>query len=149
MQEKDSPAAEKKLHAVMNEAAKGMGEEEKTNAGLNDAAIDRQVKQMLTPWFRFFLAYDPQTNLSKLKCPALAIWGAKDLQVPPKENMPLVEQALKKAGNTNYKVEILPNLNHLFQNADTGLPMEYARIEETFAPAALTVVGDWIRATVR
>jgi hypothetical protein len=38
----------------------------------------------------------------------------------------------------------LAHLNHLFQTAQTGSPIEYAKIEETFAPAALEAMGDWI-----
>ena len=38
----------------------------------------------------------------------------------------------------------LPGLNHLFQTAKTGAPNEYQTIEETFSPAALKVIGDWI-----
>jgi uncharacterized protein len=35
-------------------------------------------------------------------------------------------------------------LSHLFQPCKTGAPFEYAAIEETFSPAALRVIGDWI-----
>jgi hypothetical protein len=38
----------------------------------------------------------------------------------------------------------LPGLNHLFQTCKTGAVSEYAEIEETIAPAALKVIGDWI-----
>jgi hypothetical protein len=38
----------------------------------------------------------------------------------------------------------LPKLNHLFQTCENGSPSEYGKIEETFAPAALTIVGDWV-----
>jgi uncharacterized protein len=38
----------------------------------------------------------------------------------------------------------LPGLNHLFQHATTGSPSEYGKIEETFAPAALTIISSWI-----
>jgi pimeloyl-ACP methyl ester carboxylesterase len=82
--------------------------------------------------------------LNRLHCPVLALWGEKDLQVPPKENMPLVEQALRKAGNNKAVLKVLPGLNHLFQTANTGSVSEYAQIEETLSPAALTVIGDWI-----
>ena len=40
----------------------------------------------------------------------------------------------------------LPKLNHLFQTSETGLLGEYVKIEETFAPAALKTIGDWILA---
>jgi hypothetical protein len=38
-----------------------------------------------------------------------------------------------------------PNLNHLFQTAETGSISEYGRIEETVAPVALQTIGDWVR----
>ena len=142
--EKDDAVAAKKLREILNRAMEGMTADEKAKTGSSEAAIDAQIKRMLTPWFRYFLAYDPAVELNRLRCPVLALWGEKDLQVPPKENMPLVEQALKKAGNKDAVLKVLPGLNHLFQTASTGSVSEYAQIEETFSPAALTVIGDWI-----
>ena len=142
--EKDDTVAGKKLREILNEAAKGMTADEKAKTGFSEATIDMQIKQVLTPWFRYFIAYDPGVELNRLHCPVLALWGEKDLQVPPKENMPLVEQALRKAGNNKAVLKVLPGLNHLFQTANTGSVSEYAQIEETFSPAALTVIGDWI-----
>jgi uncharacterized protein len=40
----------------------------------------------------------------------------------------------------------LRGLNHLFQTATTGSPAEYATISETFSPAALQIIADWINA---
>jgi len=142
--EKDDTVAGKKLREILNEAAKGMTADEKAKPESSEAAIDMQIKHVLTPWFRYFIAYDPGVELNRLYCPVLALWGEKDLQVPPKENMPLVEQALRKAGNNKAVLKVLPGLNHLFQTANTGSVSEYAQIEETFSPAALTVIGDWI-----
>jgi len=45
-----------------------------------------KTRQILSPWFKFFLSYDPKENLAKLKIPVLALDGEKDLQVPPKED---------------------------------------------------------------
>lgn len=69
--------------------------------------------------------------------------GAKDLQVPPDQNLPALEAALK-AANKDYTVTSLPDLNHLFQTCATGSPAEYGLIEETIAPAALRLIGDWL-----
>lgn len=110
--------------------------------------IKREVDQYLSPWFRHFVQYDPRTSLEKVKCPVLAINGEKDLQVDPKINLEAIEAALKKAGNTRYVVKELAGLNHLFQTSETGSPMEYNKIEETFSPAALKIVSDWILETV-
>ena len=38
----------------------------------------------------------------------------------------------------------LPGLNHMFQTAIQGLPAEYGELEETFAPAALQIITDWV-----
>jgi hypothetical protein len=98
----------------------------------------------LSPWSRFFLTYDPKPTLTKVKCPVLAINGEKDLQVPPRENLIVIEEALKSGGNQDYTIKEIPNLNHLFQTAQTGLPSEYAKIEETISPITLKIITDWI-----
>jgi hypothetical protein len=66
------------------------------------------------------------------------------VQVPAKENLAATATGLKAAGNRNVTLKEMPGLNHLFQTAKTGGPAEYGTIEETFAPAALQVVSDWI-----
>ncbi len=119
---------------------------EKKAAGDVQALVDAQLKELLSPWFRYFLAYDPIPTLKQVKCPVLALNGSKDLQVPPKEDLAAIGAALKAGGNTDYTTRELPGLNHLFQTAGTGSPSEYAKIDETFSPVALTVIGDWIAA---
>ena len=84
--------------------------------------------------------------MKKVKCPVLALDGSRDLQVPPQENLAAIAGRLKAGGNTDYTVKELPGLNHLFQTQRPGSPSEYAKIEETFSPAALTVISDWIAA---
>jgi fermentation-respiration switch protein FrsA (DUF1100 family) len=108
------------------------------------AQIDAQVQQLNTPWFRYLLAYDPQATLRRVVCPVLAINGERDLQVPPKQNLPAIKKVLESAGNKNSEVVELPGLNHLFQTATTGSPSEYAQIEETMSPVALDTIGRWI-----
>lgn len=97
-----------------------------------------------SPWFRYFIAYDPAPTLQRVKCPVLAILGDNDLQVPAPENQAAITAALKAGGNRDYTVTSLPKLNHLFQTSVTGSVDEYGRIEETLAPSALTLIGDWI-----
>jgi fermentation-respiration switch protein FrsA (DUF1100 family) len=76
----------------------------------------------------------------------LAICGEKDLQVDPKLNLPPIEAALKKAGNSDATIKELPGLNHLFQVSQSGSITEYQNIEETINPAALEAVGQWLAA---
>jgi hypothetical protein len=103
------------------------------------------VKQSASPWMRYFVLYDPAPALMKVRCPVLAVAGELDLQALPAQNLPAIGAALIQGGNQNHTVLELPGLNHLFQSARTGLPAEYAQIEETMAPAALDTVTTWIR----
>ncbi len=108
------------------------------------AAIEGQTRLFLSPWFRFYLLYDPQTALRKVSCPVLAVYGEKDTQLPAKENLAVVRNALTAGGNRDHTVLLLPNLNHLFQTAETGAISEYRQIGETMSPLALDTVSDWI-----
>jgi fermentation-respiration switch protein FrsA (DUF1100 family) len=74
----------------------------------------------------------------------LALNGARDLQVSAKQNLPAIAAALAEGGASDFTVVVLPGLNHLFQTCVKCTVSEYAELEETFAPAALDVLGDWI-----
>jgi len=110
-----------------------------------DQAVARNA-MLFTAWYREFIAYDPRPNLAALRMPVLAINGANDVQVVASQNLPAIREALK--ANPDATVEALPGLNHLFQTSATGAPADYGRIEETFAPAALTQISDWVRIRV-
>jgi len=111
----------------------------------DDDFVKLQVKQIASPWMQYFIKYNPAPALEKVKCPVLAINGEKDLQVPPKENLEAIKNALTKGGNKKVTTKELPNLNHLFQECETGSPDEYAKIEQTFSPIALTEILNWIK----
>jgi fermentation-respiration switch protein FrsA (DUF1100 family) len=115
-----------------------------TGAALPPAAVQAQVRLLVSPWFRFFLDYDPVPTLQKTLCPFLALNGEKDLQISPKENLAKIQKALQDAGNHVFQTTELPGLNHLFQHAPTGSPTEYGGILETMAPEALNAVSDWV-----
>jgi pimeloyl-ACP methyl ester carboxylesterase len=131
-QGRDLPALERDLHDKL------------ASFGLPPSQIDAQVQGLTSPWYRFFIAYDPAPTLAKVTCPVLAIDGAKDLQVPPSQNLPALRRAL--ASNPAAHIEEIPGVNHLFQTATTGSPTEYATIEETIAPAVLETIAIWILA---
>lgn len=93
---------------------------------------------------RYFWSYDPLPTLSKVQCPVLLIGGELDLQVAADQNMPLLEETLRKAGNKAITSRRLPRLNHLLQTAQTGKQQEYGQIEETIAPVVLEEVKAWL-----
>ena len=118
---------------------------EKSKGMSEDDFVKLQVKQIANPWMQYFIKYNPAPTLEKVKCPVLAINGGKDLQVPPKENLEAIKKALAKGGNKKVTTKEFPNLNHLFQECKTGSPDEYATIEQTFSPIALTEIFKWIQ----
>jgi hypothetical protein len=138
--EKDPAIAKQKIQA--EDARLAVAVRKKLEAQLS--ASSTRINQILSPWFHFFLNYDPRPTLMKVHIPVLALNGEFDMQVPAREDLEAIEQALKDGGNRDYKIVLLPKLNHLFQTSKTGSPSEYGAIEETIAPVALETMGDWI-----
>ena len=108
------------------------------------ATVSAGIQRMNSPWFRFFLKYEPATLLQQVKCPVLALNGEKDVQVDPRLNLPAIHAALEKGGNTRFRTVEFPALNHLFQSCTTGGLSEYQTIEETISLAVLQTITDWI-----
>ncbi|MGI4899695.1 MAG: acyl-CoA thioester hydrolase/BAAT C-terminal domain-containing protein [Janthinobacterium lividum] len=104
--------------------------------------IVEQSHSVLSPWFRYFLAFNSADYLTKIKCPALN--GTLDMQVNSTANLAAIGSALRKAGNKNFKVMPMTGLNHLFQQAKTGSVAEYAANTETVNLLALQTVSGWI-----
>ena len=135
-EEKDRQALEPKLNDLVQSS--GLG------AAMPPAALQAQIHMLSSPWFRYFLDYDPVPVLRQVKCPVLALNGEKDLQVSPEDNLPVLKKTLEENGNRDVTVKEFPGLNHLFQHCDTGSPTEYGAIEETMAPEVLQTIGDWV-----
>jgi uncharacterized protein len=139
----DSGKAEPKLVRTMTRELRKMGVE--------DEVIKERINNLKLTllgdsygWFRFFIISEPSDYWSEVTCRVLILNGEKDLQVNPAINTEGIAGALRKGGNTNFTVRIMPGLNHLFQSSATGLPGEYGTIEETFSPEVLKTISDWI-----
>jgi pimeloyl-ACP methyl ester carboxylesterase len=102
---------------------------------------DKVAEQFAAPGLRSILRYDPATDLRNIKCPMLALFGSKDVQVPAAEN----SEGIKRNTTDNRDVEVITyeGLNHLFQHAATGLPQEYSTNTETISPEVLRGILSW------
>ena len=109
---------------------------------VNVAQYRAQVAQLNSPWLNYFLDYDPIPDIQATRCPVFAINGDKDVQVVSSLNLKGIEKALSK--NKKNLVKEYPGLNHLFQHCTTGLPTEYAGIEETISEEVLSDITTWI-----
>lgn len=139
---KTTEEATEKLTGAMKKLVAKEKDEKKRADG--EKAIPMAVGRLADPWYRWFVSHDPAPTLEQVKCPVLAVNGEKDLQVKAKDNLEVIESALKKGGNKAFKCVEFKSLNHLFQTCKTGMISEYGQIEETIAPEVLKALTEWI-----
>jgi len=141
--EKDNKAAVEKMKSEWAAMKAKLPSDQAAQREPEDV-IDAQFQRVTLPELRSFIFFNPAEVLDKLKTPVLALNGSRDLQVIPSQNLPAITAALVKAGNTDFTVSELPGLNHLFQKCNHCTVDEYGKLDETFSPVALEIVGDWL-----
>jgi pimeloyl-ACP methyl ester carboxylesterase len=102
------------------------------------------VESYSSPWLINFIKYDPKNTLERLECPLFALNGERDLQVPAKENLEVLEHISNIDSSKKFTLKSYPDLNHLFQECKTGTLMEYGQIEQTLSPQVLQDIAEWI-----
>jgi uncharacterized protein len=118
--------------------------------GFNTTAdLQQYVRETYTvvsmPWFKYFINFDPQQYLTKLKkVKVLALNGSRDIQVVSSQNLPAVRSALISGKTKTFETKELPGLNHLFQTCNKCTVTEYGQLDETIAPIALQTITDWL-----
>ncbi len=107
--------------------------------------IRRQLEGARTDWFKSFIEFEPSEAVAELTIPMLAVFGEKDMQVPASTNRDAAEQLRDNAG-LNLQIVTIPQANHLFQKANTGLPGEYGMLEREFADGFVEAILEWLSA---
>lgn len=103
------------------------------------------VAAFQSPWLRFFFfSYDPRDDLRRITVPVLVLFGELDVQVDVAQNRGPFEAALAEAGNDDVTVVVVPQANHLFQQAVTGNVDEYLMLENAFIPGFLDTISEWV-----
>lgn len=85
------------------------------------------------------LDLDPAAAMADYDGPVHAIFGERDLQVLADANAARVEAA---RDGLRTEITVIPGVNHLFQDAETGLPDEYARATHAMSPEALAIIAE-------
>ena len=109
---------------------------------IREDQVEVIVEQLSSPWFVGFVRLDPYKYLKDVKCPVFALNGELDLQVPPKENLKAIKDAL--SGNDNVKIKEYKSVNHMFQKCETGAISEYGTIDHAISPKVLKDLSNWI-----
>jgi pimeloyl-ACP methyl ester carboxylesterase len=123
-------------------AAKEMSSERNDSRPPDQRASQEAIDTNNTPYMAALVSYDPAPALTALRIPVLAFYGTKDVQVLATQN----EQPMRGnlTADPDATVHVFPDLNHLMQPANTGLPGEYSTIETTISPDVLTYVTGWL-----
>ncbi|MBK7259153.1 MAG: alpha/beta fold hydrolase [Ignavibacteriae bacterium] len=132
----------------MRQSAATLSPEQRASAGINDsvlaARVDVQLAAVQSTWFRRFVMYDPARDIAAITCPVLALFGSLDMQVPPDQNRPALESVVASARKANITIRTIPGANHLFQEAKTGAPTEYATLPKAFIAGLPSVISTWM-----
>ena len=91
------------------------------------------------PWFPALLDIDTPALIDAYDGPVTALYAENDLQVLPGPQSAVAREAL--ADNPRARVEIVPGVNHLFQDSETGRLEEYQRAPHAMSPRAMELIG--------
>jgi pimeloyl-ACP methyl ester carboxylesterase len=93
--------------------------------------------------------WNPIEVIEQTTIPVLAFFGERDTQVDPFQSAQAYLQALERAGNPNYRVELIPGTDHNIVLSETGCLEERetrSRWEWTrYAPEYLDILEEWLR----
>jgi pimeloyl-ACP methyl ester carboxylesterase len=93
--------------------------------------------------------YDPMRIMEQVTVPVLVFFGEKDTQVDPIQGIEAYEAALNKAGNQNFRGEIIPGSDHNIILSDTGGMQERNRRSSedwrNYSPEYLKIMEEWLK----
>jgi hypothetical protein len=116
---------------------------------VNTPEFQAQLKQLQSPWLRFFINYEPSSYLKNVKCPVFAINGSEDMQVESTENLRKIDSILKAHRNKAVKIKEYKGMNHLFQRCVACDIAEYAKIETTIEQEVIDDILLWLNETIQ
>lgn len=99
--------------------------------------------EVLQRYWQSTANYNPALALENVKIPVLAFWGENDTYVPTQESMLIFKQAMKKAGNKNYTIKLIPKGRHDLIEGESGSPRIGARLRK-FPAGFWKMQTDWL-----
>lgn len=102
-----------------------------------DAQVRRQLEGSKTRWYRSFISMNPSELLEEQQAPTLLLFAGKDTEITAEANRRALDNINREVLHTT-----IDEANHLFQNANSGMPGEYGALDQEFADGLLQqVVG--------
>jgi len=141
LNEKDTRIAREKLQRLFDDRTPEEKQAfEKTGVSGGTLSID----YALQPHFQYLCSLTPNDFLKRVKCPVLALMGDKDVSGPCTFTLKNMEEMFKAAGNKNYSIHEMKNMNHHFQSVNPDNIRNPEDIDETISPIVLELISSWI-----
>jgi len=116
-----------------------------TERGFPEEAARQQAAIWAQPYAVVALDLDPATAMAGYHGPVHAFFGSRDLQVLAQPNS---ERLLAARDGLPTEITVIEGVNHLFQDAQTGLPAEYASAPHAMSPQSLAAIADAAEALI-
>jgi uncharacterized protein len=119
--------------------------------------VARYTKMILPPdaetlqQWRNPLNFDPRPYWERVACPVLAIYGEFDQSTPTARDVAILEEALKRAGNKDYTILVLPKADHEFYEYKTpqgGYASEIPALQR-YVPGYVDGMMGWLSKRLR
>jgi len=115
--------------------------------GYKTGVIPEEEWHVHDPRSEYF--WDPMEAIEQTTIPVLAFFGEKDTQIDPVQGAQAYREALERAGNPNFRVELIPGTDHNIILSETGCLDEREkrpwREWTNYAPEYLDALEDWLR----
>ena len=93
----DDEKLKTEIEKIFKEEFASMTDEDKSKMGDPEVYLKMQMKTITSPWFKYFVKYDPVPVLEKVKCPVLALIGEKIFRCHRKKIYQLLKMHSRKA----------------------------------------------------
>jgi len=105
--------------------------------------IDRQLAEPLSAHESSYMSIDPLSYARRVRCPALIIQGATDLDVPVR-SAEHIAAAMRSNGNADVSVRLFPNVSHSLLPDVAGVDTGWATLPAYLtSPQIVQTLTDW------
>jgi pimeloyl-ACP methyl ester carboxylesterase len=114
--------------------------------GIKMRVIPEEKWEPPNPNGRYF--FNPISIIEKIKIPVLAFFGERDTQADPIQGMNAYRAALQLAGNKNFRIELIPGVDHCMIVTKTGCLNEiFERTRDerlAYGQLFLDILEEWL-----
>lgn len=89
------------------------------------------------------MVFDPMPFWERVTRPVLALYGGMDMNVPTARTVPMLNAALKRAGNKDYTISVLPNANHGLAEVPAASDSALPRVRR-YAEGYMDGIAHWL-----